>query len=239
MDIPPPTARTAPASSWFAEEPDDPDDPLFETNPLPLDDHEYAFLNELRERAAAWPANGAASFSCRFKNDPRTLAAVMVVYHSNPSELRCWSDSQLFTIGVHRNREEIRGGDLDDQLFHLLDGGSFELAPITLSGDLEATVDRVAAWFEAILRRPVERLEWWHRERPYAFQYRLADTREGLINAYHRGLAPREQCRLLVEAGSYHGRGWIQPEGIGAPDVARRVCENGINLPVPGLSLPD
>jgi hypothetical protein len=52
---------------------------------------------------------------------------------------------------------------------------------------------KTAAWFEAVLSRPIVLHVWMHEGRGYASGYEFADTHETLVQAYDRPAAPQDQ----------------------------------------------
>jgi hypothetical protein len=96
-------------------------------------------------------------------------------------------------------------------------------------------VEHAGAWFDGILRRPAERWEWRHDGYPYAVRYHLADTREGLSEAYAADWAPEGQRDRLIAAGSFRGRGCVRTAGIGPPDRVVPVRVDGEALATPPL----
>lgn len=198
--------------TWFSFDPD-----------LVLTEFETAFLDKLTRRARAWPAAGTDSYAMRDEDDSDLVLSVSL----------CPDGVGILGVGVHLNGDMVRG----DKLHHAL----YDLAepPTTLAmsatGRLDELVDRVSEWFETILHRPVERLEWWHDGAPYAVRYQLADTAEGLSEAYVKEWAPPGQHDRLIAEGSFRGRHWIRTAGIGTPDRTVPVRADGEAISAPRL----
>jgi hypothetical protein len=185
---------------------------------------EAVFLDRLRRLARSWPSAGVSSLAMRDEDDERTLVAW--------AEIRA-DGHDLLTFGIRVDGVDARADKLHNQLFTL------PRSPTTLAlatGSLTPDgVNDVGAWFEGILRRRVERWEWWYDRGPYAVRYHLADTREGLSEAYAASRAPAGQRDRLVAAGSFRGQGWIRTAGIGPPDRVVSVRVNGEALATPQL----
>ena len=125
-------------------------------------------------------------------------------------------DVALINVGL-----ELRGNRLRGDRISVHDR-TFPPSP-TVDGFLvEGTADELASRGYALLhtywRRPVVKHEWLHRGRVYAHCHILADTGERLSQMYRSDWAPRRQEARLVAAGFVRGKGWIQTEGLGAPD---------------------
>jgi hypothetical protein len=161
----------------------------------PYEQQELAFLDKLRQHAQAWPTIGADSFSARFDDDPRTLVAVIRVRHQGFGPWG-WAVSVLFVVGVHLTAEGVHGGMVHNQLYYVLEGWSgIDFGPIPLTDD---AVDLVAAWFEGILRRPVERLDWLRPSMwPPTHEYQFADTKQGLGGTSGRGAGKPDRVILV------------------------------------------
>jgi hypothetical protein len=100
--------------------------------------------------------------------------------------------------------------------------------------------ERTVQSFEAVLRRPVERAEWWCAGEPYAVRYQFADTGEGLIEAYARRRAPFGLYQRLLAAGHVDPRVTrlgprVDTSKLGAPDATVAVRVDGRPLPTPAL----
>jgi hypothetical protein len=125
-------------------------------------------------------------------------------------------DVALLTVGVYFDGGRIRGDRVDIQTYELPD------QPTSMAIDATGTPDDLAArtfdWFDAILRRPIVRYEWRHAGQVYANRYLFADTREPLSQLYRDDFAPPGQREQLIAAGHVRGQGWIQTDGLGAPD---------------------
>ncbi|MGI5241773.1 hypothetical protein [Dactylosporangium sp. CA-139066] len=143
---------------------------------------ERAFLDELRLAARWLPAGGVRSFAERDAGDG-VEAVVAVQDHTT-----------VFRFALHLSGGRLHG----DLLGH---------EPVPLDG-----VAAGVRWVDWVLRRPVERLEWWCGGRVCAARYRFADTREAIAD--------------LVEAG------W---EIKGEPDAVVAVRAQGCYLETPRL----
>jgi hypothetical protein len=111
--------------------------------------------------------------------------------------------------------------------------------PIPPDGN-DDELERTVQSFEAVLRRPVERAEWWCAGEPYAVRYQFADTGEGLIEAYARRRAPFGLYQRLLAAGHVdprvtHVGPRVDTSKLGAPDATVAVRVDGRPLPTPPL----
>jgi hypothetical protein len=192
---------------WFEVEPEE-----------EFDEDELALIGALAAYAVTWPTEGVSSSAFR-ANDPAVLVA-------------CARFTGL-DFGVHIDGDTVRGDRLHNQLYTLPNEPS--TLSMTAIGPRENLLAATAAWFEAILRRPVERLEWWHNGWPYAARLQFADTGEGLREAYARNLAPDGQYKRLIKAGSFRGRDWIKTAGIGPADRVVPVRVDGEEKATPPL----
>jgi hypothetical protein len=96
------------------------------------------------------------------------------------------------------------------------------------TGTDDELAERAVEWLDAVLRRPVERVEWWTAGQPYAVRYQFADTGEGLIEAYAAKRAPWRLYRR-------HAGRRVDTSKIGAPDATVAVRVDGRPLPTQGL----
>lgn len=247
----PPTLRV---NTWFPFLlDDDEDDDVDGRDALPLNDREEAVLTALRQRAGGWPTGGVETWAQREDGGPALVALVSVraVQEPPPPALReiLWATFfqpdpsgrvrfpplvQLFDIGILLTENELRGGPLHSQL-HDLEEAAGSLAMPAVAWDAPDALDRVAAWFDACLRRPVQRCEWRHRGRIYAARYEFADTREGLVEGYAKRIAPPGQHRRLIDDGHFRGMGWVKTAAIGQPDAVRPVRVDGVPANAPAL----
>ncbi len=198
---------------WFATD--------FELAPT---DAEAAFLAKLTHRAATWPTAGTHSYALRDDGGSDLLLSVTLLSADGVP---------ILPFGVLLRGDRVRG---DKRFWHFFDleDPSTSLA-MTATGPLDELVEHAGRWFETILRRPVERLEWWHDGTPYAVRYQFADTAEGLTEAYDSNAAPPGQYARLIAAGSFRGSGWIRTAGIGTPDRAVTIRAGGTAVPTPRL----
>jgi hypothetical protein len=188
-------------------------------------DVDTAFLEGLRRRALRWPSAGTDSYAVRDESDERTLIAWVSVRADG---------HELLVFGVHVDGHEVRGDKLHNQLYEL-ERPATTLAMPTPGGP-EDRLELVGAWFEVVLRRPVDRLEWWHNGLPYAVRYQFADSREALCEGYSRGRAPAGRPeRLTIAEGNFSLPGWIRTGDLGPPDRTLSVRRNGEVLPAPIL----
>ncbi|MFC4039323.1 hypothetical protein ACFO1B_12915 [Dactylosporangium siamense] len=88
---------------------------------------------------------------------------------------------------------------------------------------------------EQTLRRPVNRVEWWHRDRPYAVRYEFADTTEGLVEAFEAQWAPSGLHDELIRTGRARNGGWIQTAALSEPDAVVAVRADGRQFETPPL----
>lgn len=81
--------------------------------------------------------------------------------------------------------------------------------------ELAARGSQLLTWFA---ERPVVRHEWLRGARVYANCYLFEDSGERLAQMYRSDWAPPGQEARLIAEGFVRGGGWIQTEGLGAPD---------------------
>jgi len=189
-----------PENPWFVI--DDPD------GEFGFSAAEIAFAAELRERAGSWTVPFAHSWVGRPEDDSSLLALVALGDQGY--------GISLVDIGVHVVDFAVRGDRLDSQL-HFLPDQPTNLA-MEATGSPRELAEHAAAWFEAVLRKPIVRHEWENNGQVYAVLYLFADTGEGLCQSYDRRLAPQGQEEDLIAAGHVRGRNWIQTSGLGRPD---------------------
>lgn len=191
---------------WFEiERPgegDDPDD--FWT----FSAEEEAFVSVVRERTAPWASEAVSTMVSRPEDGSSLLVTVSLMD----------SDRDIVDMGVHLTGGRVRGDRLHNQLFTLPD------VPSTWALDLTGPADHLAQasadWFVAMLRRPVLLYVWLNDDRTaYAARYVFADTDETLGQAWDERLAPPGKKSDLIAAGYVRGRGWVQVEGLPAPEV--------------------
>jgi hypothetical protein len=202
---------------WF---PDDlPDENLF----TPA---EIAFLELLRVRAQRLPSGAVWSESLRVRE---TVVARVAV-----TETR--GHPQLFKLDVSIAAGVVSG----DRLHEDRPRATPSPDAFTASGTDDELAERAVRWFEAVLRRPVERAEWWCAGEPYAVRYQFADTGEGLIEAYARKRAPIGLYKRLLAAGHAdpritHVGPRVDTSKLGEPSATVVVRVDGRPLPSPAL----
>jgi hypothetical protein len=144
----------------------------------------------------------------------------------------------LLDFGVHFSGRRVRGGRLHNQLYHL--SGKTPSLSLDSRGGIDRLAGKTAAWFEAVLRRPVVLHAWMHEGRAYAGRYEFADTHETLAQAYTRSAAPHGQYERVIAEGHVHGRGWLQTAGLPAPDFYTPVRGDMEHAQIPdGASLSE
>lgn len=161
---------------WFVVE--DPQEDGEE--PWDFDAAELSFITALQTRAASWRVPFAHSAVGRPEDDSSLLVHVSLSDPERPLILGEWA--------VHFHGTHVRAGKVCDQLLNLHEtpGHGFFRA----SGTVEQLAERCATWFEAVLSRPVIRMEWLHQGSVYATNWAFADTAEGLVAGVDRTLAP-------------------------------------------------
>jgi hypothetical protein len=138
---------------------------------------ELAFLDELRAAARDLPAGGVRSYAER---DPRDGVVAFVALQDRRPVFR-------FSLWLY-------GGSLH--------GNLLDHEPVPLDG-----VEAAVAWIDGVLRRPVERLEWWDRREVCGVRYRFGDTGETLAE---RGRVPAQGDPDAVVAVRAGGR-YLEP----------------------------
>jgi hypothetical protein len=173
---------------------------------------EQVFVDELRQRAAAWtgipPSDG-------WVNAPDDGGPLMVAYDI------CGPGGILLTIGVFFDGRTLRGDELHNQLFTLPDRPT-DLA-LTATGEPGELAAVAAEWFEAVLRRPIVRHDWTYDGRVYAQLYLFADTGDELGAMYNRELCPPGQLEKLAATRHVNPGGWVDVRGLGRPDAVVHV----------------
>ncbi|MFF8381343.1 hypothetical protein ACF07V_35125 [Streptomyces sp. NPDC015661] len=189
--------------------------PWFEYEEDDLNVTQRLFVDVLAERASSWQV------------DPLDTVVVPPA-NASDRELIVWVDivdpqrhRGILTVGAHFNGSEIHADKLHNQHFSLPDGVT-EFS-FTAAGNPTGLAERTAAWFEAILARPLVRCEWQHRGRTYAVRYEFADTGRGLTEGFEEALAPRRLRERFAAEGIVRGRGRINRAGLGEPDLTTRI----------------
>ncbi|MFI9343486.1 hypothetical protein ACIG0D_19790 [Streptomyces sp. NPDC052773] len=189
--------------------------PWFEYDEDDLNVAQRAFVDVLAERARSWLV------------DPLDTVVVPPADTSGP-ELIVWLDivdpqhnQGILTVGAHFNGTAIHADRLHNQHFSLPEEAT-ELT-FTAVGSPTELAERTAAWFQAILARPLIRCEWQHGGKTYAVRYEFADTGRGLTEGFEDTLAPRELRKRFAAEGIVRGRGRINRAGLGEPDLITRV----------------
>ncbi|MFJ4778148.1 hypothetical protein [Streptomyces sp. NPDC088762] len=185
--------------------------PWFEYDEDDLNLAQRAFADVLAERARSWLV------------DPDDTAVVPPA-HASDRELIVWLDivdpqrnQGILTVGAHFNGTVVHADKLHNQLFSLPEEAT-EFT-FTAAGNPAELAERTAAWFEAILVRPLVRCEWQHAGQTYAVRYEFADTGRGLIESFNDALAPRRLRNRLAAEGIVRGRGRINRAYLGEPDL--------------------
>lgn len=189
--------------------------PWFEYDEDDLNVAQRAFTDVLAERARLWLV------------DPDDTAVVPPARASD-RELIVWLDvvdpqrnQGILTVGAHFNGTVVHADKLHNQLFSLPEEAT-EYA-FTAVGNPAELAERTAAWFEAILVRPLVRCEWQHVGQTYAVRYEFADTGRGLVEGFNDALAPRRLRKRLAAEGIVRGRGRINRAYLGEPDMIASV----------------
>ncbi|MFE1290253.1 hypothetical protein [Streptomyces sp. NPDC058751] len=151
---------------WFVVE--DPEEDGEE--PWGFDADELAFIEALRTRAASWRVPPAHSSVGRPEDDSSLLVHVSLTDNERRLVLGEWA--------VHFHGTHVRAGKVRDQLFNLDE--TPERGLHRASGPVEQLAERCAAWFEAVLSRPVIRMEWLSPGSAYATGWAFADTAQTL-----------------------------------------------------------
>ena len=159
----------------------------------PRDDDERAFLDVLRERAAAWDVPRLEPAHTRTRTVLRPLHLTVDLAGLPPDV-----NLQIGWWPADGDGHQLDGewGDRS-----LLDGGRPDAGMLMVMG-LRADPGRFASWaadwLHAQLRRPVEREEWWRAGgRVIASRWRLADTRVVLWSAGFPSLRHRPPDRVV------------------------------------------
>ncbi|MFI8388884.1 hypothetical protein [Streptomyces sp. NPDC085540] len=185
--------------------------PWFEYADDDLDVAQRAFVDVLAARARSWLVHPEDT-------------AVVPPEHPYDRELIVWLDivdpqhnQGILTVGAHFDGTAVHADKLHNQLFSLPQEAT-EFA-FTATGNPAELAERTAAWFEAVLLRPLVRCAWQHAGRTYAVRYAFADTGRGLIESFDDALAPRRLQERLAAEGIVRGRGRINRTHLGEPDL--------------------
>ncbi|MFJ8567746.1 hypothetical protein [Streptomyces sp. NPDC093514] len=189
--------------------------PWFEYDEDDLNVAQRAFVDVLAERAASWPVGPLDTVVLPSTN---TSNGQLIVYLDIGDPQR---NQGVLTVGAHFDGSVARGGELHNQDFTIRQTAS-ELA-FEAAGSPTELANRAAAWFEAVLARPLVRYEWHHEGRTYAVRYEYADTGRGLSEGFEAPLAPDALRKRLAADGVIRGRGRINRAGLGQPDVIAHV----------------
>jgi hypothetical protein len=170
----------------------------------PVSEEEHVFLSALRGRI------DGRIYPFSYREDSSEARGLLVGLDITADHL------VLLTVGLRFRSGRLHGDRMDSQLY------KFPERPSSLAIDSEGSpVDLAtvaAAWFDALMRRPIVRHEWLHEGEVYANRYVFADTGEALVQMYRQDLAPPGQPEQLINDGHVFGRGWIQTSGLGTPD---------------------
>ncbi|GHJ42989.1 hypothetical protein Cs7R123_03310 [Catellatospora sp. TT07R-123] len=167
---------------WFVEEYLDDNDHLAAVG-LPLEEPgvltapEAEFVGELRRLAASWTVPVTGSFVTRHDDENDIADALAVVVQI---EGCAWGASLV-------DGTTLTCGELHNQLYYPLPGDS---AAFTVAGQPADLARDAAQWLEALLRRPVVRLQWLHRGQVYRERCMFADTGRLQWTMYNNTLAP-------------------------------------------------
>jgi len=205
------------ATGWFPADPD-----------LAPTSDESAFLKGLARSTRRWPSDGVRSHAARDDYDDRLLVALVAVVADG---------HEVLVVGVHLDEGRVRGDRLDNNRQPSQPPTTLVL-PTSSTGDTALTshsVEHVSTWFDAILRRPVERLEWWHNGVPYAVRDQFADTCEALCEAYDSSRAPGGPWARLIAKGRDRAPGWTRTGDLGPPDRAVPIRRDGDVVATPAL----
>ncbi|GIF49624.1 hypothetical protein DFJ67_4092 [Asanoa ferruginea] len=189
--------------------------PWFEYDEDDLNVAQRAFIDVLAERASDWLVDPADAVVVP-PAEPSCLNVIVWLDIVDPTR-----NQGILTVGAHFNGTAVHADKLHNQLFSLPDEAT-ELN-FTAIGNPAELAEQTAAWFEAILARPLIRCEWQHRGKTYAVRYEFADTGGGLIEGFDDKLAPRELRKRLAAEASVRGRRRINRAGLGEPDLITRV----------------
>ncbi|MGA5220236.1 hypothetical protein ACPCAE_29765 [Streptomyces cinereoruber] len=170
------------SAPWFEVEDSEEDG----EEPWDFDSGELAFVAALQDRAASWRVPRAHSGVGRPEDDSSLLVHVSLSDSERAMSLGDWA--------VHFHGTHVRAGKVVDQLFNLdpYSGRDFFRA----TGTVEELAERCAAWFEAVLSRPVGRLEQHGLSRAYGTTWYFADNLEGLVG-WGDPRARHDRCVLL------------------------------------------
>jgi hypothetical protein len=171
---------------------------------------EQDLLAALRRDARRLPSGGVSSSAFRDDHDGALVA-----------EVSLHDEAELLALGLRLAGGRVCGDALDS-----------DQDPPTSLAMPASDADDPTAWLERILRRPVERLEWWHRGMPYATRYQFADTTEGLLEAFEEPRAPRGLPERLSRG---HPGGRLRTAALGPPDAVIAVRVDGRHLDTPRL----
>ncbi|MEV6308821.1 hypothetical protein AB0M10_09475 [Streptomyces sp. NPDC051840] len=153
-------------NTWFEVE--DPEE--YGEEPWDFDEAELAFLAALRTRAADWRVPWAHSLVGRPEDESSFLVHIGLVDEARRLLLGEWA--------VHFYGDHVRAGKVRDQLFNLHEPP--DQAFFQASGTVEELAGLCADWFEALLSRPVVRLEWPSESGGYATRWEFPDSGEVL-----------------------------------------------------------
>ncbi|MET8955726.1 hypothetical protein [Streptomyces sp. NPDC004533] len=196
-----------PEQPWFAIDESDEDDYEFTAD-------ELAFVAALRERTAAWAADGVQGLVGRSEEWDSLLAYLDFVDPGAPVH--------LVSVGAHFYGDRVRGDRLHNQLFTLTDRPS--RGALEASGTIEELAEESADWFRSVLRKPVVLYVWLNDDRwAYAARFAFADDNQTISQVYNRKLAPPGQAEELIAAGHVHGKGWIQTVGLPTPTLYQHI----------------
>ncbi|MFI7321319.1 hypothetical protein [Streptomyces venezuelae] len=173
---------------WFeVEDPEEEGD-----EPWDFDADELAFIAALQDRAARWRVPWASSWVGRPEDDASLLVHISLCDGERRTIVGEWA--------VHFHGSYVRAGRVSDQLYNVSESRGGVLSRTT--GTPEELAARCAEWFEAVLSRPVARLEWVNEGRVYGTRWLFADTGEGLVTDTNADGAGHARCVLVRGAAS-------------------------------------
>ncbi|MFD6431164.1 hypothetical protein [Streptomyces venezuelae] len=166
---------------------DDGDDGNDGDEPWDFDADELAFIGALRDRADSWQVRQADGWVGRPEDDSSLLVCVSLLDDERNTVLGEWA--------VHFYGAYVRAGRVADQFYnvHEVPARLLSRAP----GTPEELAGRCAEWFEAVLSRPVGRLEWVNEGGVYATTWLFADTGEALVTDNNLDRGGHSRCVLV------------------------------------------
>ncbi|MET9130777.1 hypothetical protein [Streptomyces antibioticus] len=201
------------SNPWFVVE----DPEIDGDEPWDFDTGELAFIEALQTRAASWRVDLAHSSVGRPEDDSSLMVWVSLSDGQPRLVLGEWA--------VHFYGTHVRAGSVCDQLFNLDEtpaSGFFRA-----SGPVEQLAERCAAWFEAILTRPVLRMEWLSLEKVYATGWIFADTVQPLGGSRDHTLTPTSRWNRRTPHSRHHRCTLIRGDAEPQPELHAHLCPYG------------